>query len=182
MRWHRKGQNPATATEIQVRYEQMQKMMGATVGRIESELLKPLIDRVFGIMLRNNRFAQMPEELSGADLDVKYVGPLAKSQISADAVAIERSIEASMGISQITGRPSKVLDFDKSERILYDRYNTPAICVRSEKEVAKLEEQEKRKAAKAEAQQDAANNAQIEQQQVDADSANVELLQNMRGM
>ena len=51
----RKGQNPATATEIQIRYEQMQKMMGATVGRIEHELLKPMTKRVFRIMYRTGQ-------------------------------------------------------------------------------------------------------------------------------
>lgn len=177
----RKGQNPATATEIQVRYEQMQKMLGATVGRIEAELLEPLISRVFGIMLRNGQFAPMPDEISGADFEFKYVGPLAKSQLSGDAVAIERAMQASLGISQITGRPSKVLDFDKAERVLYDRYSTPAEVIRSEDEVEELKEAERQQQEQQMNQENQLQQAEAEQAATEATAANVELMQNMMG-
>ena len=41
-----------TAEEVRARIEQMQKMLGPTLGRIESEFLNPLIQRVFNIMFR----------------------------------------------------------------------------------------------------------------------------------
>ena len=178
----RKGQNPATATEIQIRYEQMQKMMGATVGRIEAELLKPMVKRVFGIMYRNGRLPDVPEELAGQDFDFRYVGPLAKSQVSADAVAIERAMQASMGISQLTGRPSLVLDYDKAERVLYDRYSTPAEVIRSEKEVKELQQQQAQAAQEQAAQEQQMQQAQGQQMQAEADMADVELMQNVQGI
>ena len=42
-----------TATEVQVRYELMQRLLGPTLGRFQSEFLNPLIERVFGIMFRS---------------------------------------------------------------------------------------------------------------------------------
>jgi len=178
----RKGQNPATATEIQIRYEQMQKMLGATVGRIETELLKPLIKRVFGMMLRNGQFAELPEEVAGADFNFRYVGPLAKSQVSGDAVAIERILQAGMSVAQIDPDALMVIDTVKAMRMLADRYSTPAQVIRSEREVEQMQQ------AKAQAQQEQMQQeqqmgqAQADQASVEATSANVELMQNVRGM
>ena len=50
-----------TATEVQVRYELMQRLLGPTLGRFQSEFLNPLIERVFGIMFRANAFLPAPE-------------------------------------------------------------------------------------------------------------------------
>ena len=177
----RKGQNPATATEIQIRYEQMQKMMGATVGRIESELLKPLIKRVFGIMLRNGQFAEMPEEISGADFDFKYTGPLAKSQVSQDAVAVERLLQTEMAIAQIDPNATMVVDHVKALRLLADRYAAPALVIRSEKEVEQIQQAQAQQAAQQQAQENQMGQAQAQQMQAEADMADVELLQNVRG-
>jgi hypothetical protein len=160
----------------------MQKMMGATVGRIESELLKPLIKRVFGIMLRNGQFAEMPEEISGADFDFKYTGPLAKSQVSQDAVAVERLLQTEMAIAQIDPNATMVVDHVKALRLLADRYSAPAVVIRSEKEVEKMQQAIAQQQAEQQQQEQAMANAQTQQTQADADMADVELLQNVRGM
>ena len=46
-----------TATEVIQRNEEKMRLLGPVLGRLQSELLKPLIDRVFNILLRNNQFA-----------------------------------------------------------------------------------------------------------------------------
>ena len=178
----RKGQNPATATEIQVRYEQSQKLLGATVGRIQDELLKPMIERVFGIMSRNGRLMAPPEEIAGGDVEIMFVGPLAKSQTAGDAVSIERALQTSTAIAQIRGGVSKVIDFDKAERLLYDRYSVPASVLRSEDEVNALNQQERQAQQEQQQQQQQMGQAQVQEQQANADSAQVELLSNVRGM
>lgn len=178
----RRGQNPLTATEIQVRQEQAQKMLGAAVGRIKDELLTPMLVRVFGLMYRNGMLLPIPEELSGLDIDIAFIGPLAKAQNADDGVAIERAIQTSMAMAQITGKPSKVINYDAAERILYDRYGVPAEALRSVDEVEALEAQERQAAEEAKAQQDQMNQAAVGEQEAKADSANVELLQNVRNM
>ena len=62
----------ATATEVTIRYEMMQKVLGGTLGRLQSELLNPLVERVFGIMYRNGQLQDMPEDLAGESYEVKY--------------------------------------------------------------------------------------------------------------
>ena len=178
----RRDQNPVTATEILIRQEQAQKMLGASVGRIKDELLTPMLTRVFGLMHRNGRLLPMPEELSGADVEISFIGPLAKAQRADDATAIARAMELSMGISQMTGKPSKVIDYDKAERVSFDIMGVPASVIRSEDEVAQMEAEEQ-KAAKEQAQMEQQMaGAEIQQQQAEADTASVELMQNVRNI
>ena len=82
-----------TATEVIQRNEEKMRLLGPVLGRLQSELLKPMIDRCFAILLRNNQFAQAPEFLSGQDIEIEYVSPLAKAQKSTELSSITRAIE-----------------------------------------------------------------------------------------
>ncbi len=56
-----------TATEVQVRYEFMQRLLGPTLGRFQTEFLNPLIERVFGIMFRADAFIPAPDIIEGTN-------------------------------------------------------------------------------------------------------------------
>jgi hypothetical protein len=82
-----------TATEVIQRNEEKMRLLGPVLGRLQSELLKPLIDRVFNILLRNNELPPAPDFLSGQDIEIEYVSPLAKAQKSSELQSIMRAIE-----------------------------------------------------------------------------------------
>ena len=82
-----------TATEVIQRNEEKMRLLGPVLGRLQSELLKPMIDRCFAILLRNNQFAPAPDFLSGQDIEIEYVSPLAKAQKSTELSSITRAIE-----------------------------------------------------------------------------------------
>jgi len=178
----RKGQNPATATEIQVRYEQSQRTLGAMVGRIKSEWLIPMHERVFGVMLRNGQLLPIPDELKGLETEVVFTGPLSKAQTSNDAVAGERAAQLVMGVGEIAPEATMVIDWAKMIRGIINQYGMPAEWVRSEDEV-KAMQAEQQKAAQAQAEQEnAMAGAQVEEQQAIATTANVEAMSQVRGI
>ena len=82
-----------TATEVIQRNEEKMRLLGPVLGRLQSELLKPLIDRAFNILLRKNQFRDAPDFLSGQDIEIEYVSPLAKAQKSTELQSIMRAIE-----------------------------------------------------------------------------------------
>jgi hypothetical protein len=90
-----------TATEVIQRNEEKMRLLGPVLGRLQSELLKPMIDRCFAILLRNNQFAQAPEFLSGQDIEIEYVSPLAKAQKSTELSSITRAIEILGSLSNV---------------------------------------------------------------------------------
>jgi hypothetical protein len=90
-----------TATEVIQRNEEKMRLLGPVLGRLQSELLKPLIDRAFSILMRKKIFAQPPEFLSGQDIEIEYVSPLAKAQKSSELQSIMRAIEIMGSLSNV---------------------------------------------------------------------------------
>jgi len=82
-----------TYGEVERRLELMRRILGPTISRLEYEDLNVTVGRVFGIMLRRGQLGgDPPEELQGADLDIEYEGPLAKSQRSGRLAALQQSL------------------------------------------------------------------------------------------
>ena len=84
-------ESPAmTATEVQVRYELMNRLLGPTMGRIKVNWLDRTVFNVFSIERRAGRLLDMPEELIelNPEIVIEFVGALATSQKVQQANAI----------------------------------------------------------------------------------------------
>ena len=127
-----------TATEVQVRYELMQRLLGPTLGRFQSEFLNPLIERVFGIMLRAGVLLPPPEEIGDSTIDVEYVGPLARSQRMEEAVAVERLYQLAMNVAQADPGIMDLIDHDEAIRIRATLLGVPKTILRGRDEVDEM--------------------------------------------
>tara|TARA_R100001163_G_C5061322_1_gene198223 strand:+ start:871 stop:2538 length:1668 start_codon:yes stop_codon:yes gene_type:complete len=130
-----------TATEVQVRYELMQRLLGPTLGRFQSEFLNPLIERVFGIMLRNDAFLEVPEIIAGSKIDVEYVGPLARSQRMGESVAIDRLYQLVMQVAAIDPSIIDNINHDEAVRMRGQLLGVPKTILRSVDEVLAIRQQ-----------------------------------------
>ena len=147
-----------TATEVQVRYELMQRLLGPTLGRFQTEFLNPLIERVFGIMLRSDALTPRPSEMEGRNMDIEYVGPLARSQRMEEAIAVERLYQLAMQVVQVDPTVMDVIDHEQAIRMRATLLGVPKTVLRGEDEVAEIREQ------RAAAQQQAQEQAMAQQQ------------------
>ena len=147
-----------TATEVQVRYELMQRLLGPTLGRFQSEFLNPLIERTFGIMFRAGALLPEPDVIKGQQIDVEYVGPLARSQRMEEAVAIERLYTLAMNVVQVDPTIMDNINHDEAIRLRSTLLGVPKSVLRGKDEVQEMRE------ARAEEQQAMAE-AQAQQQQ-----------------
>jgi|TARA_B110000977_G_scaffold198054_2_gene282046 hypothetical protein len=129
-----------TATEVQVRYELMQRLLGPTLGRLQSEFLNPIVERAFYSMLRGNALPQMPQVLqdAGGDLDIEYVGPLARSQKMDEVTSIQRAVDGIMQLAQVNPEVLDIVDVDKAGRTISDRLGAPADILRGDEQVADM--------------------------------------------
>lgn len=97
-------ESPAmTATEVQVRYELMQRLLGPTLGRLQNDLLDPLIQRTFFILFRAGRLPEMPPVVqeNQSELDIEYLGPMAKAQKMEKIVSVQRWYQLAMPIAEV---------------------------------------------------------------------------------
>jgi len=147
-----------TATEVQVRYELMQRLLGPTLGRFQTEFLNPLIERVFGIMMRSDALMPRPEAMSGMNMDIEYVGPLARSQRMEEAIAVERLYQLAMQVVQVDPTVMDVINHEQAIRMRATLLGVPKTVLRGEDEVAEIREQ------RAAAQQQAQEQAMAQQQ------------------
>lgn len=69
-----------TATEVATRNEEKLLMLGPVLERLHDELLRPMIDRTFELMLRAGIVPPPPPEAQGQELNVEYVSILAQAQ------------------------------------------------------------------------------------------------------
>ena len=150
-----------TATEVQVRYELMQRLLGPTLGRFQTEFLNPLIERVFGIMYRAGALDTAPSIIGDSKIDVEYVGPLARSQRMEEAVSIERLYQLAMNVAQVDPAIMDNINHDEAIRLRGNLLGVPKTVLRGKDEVEEMRN------ARAEQQQMAAM-AQEQQAQAQA--------------
>jgi len=136
-----------TATEVIQRTEEKMRLLGPVLGRLQAELLQPLINRVFNILARKRAFKPAPASLRDGDIDIEYVSPLAKAQRSGDVQSILQMIEFLAPLTQIDQSVLDYLDVDGMAKHIIRVTGTPATVVRGEGEVAQLREQRAAQAA-----------------------------------
>ena len=71
-----------TATEVLERSAEISRILGATFGRLQSELLTPLLKRAFSILRRRGDIRNF--DLDGKIVDLQYKSPLALAQARQD--------------------------------------------------------------------------------------------------
>jgi hypothetical protein len=129
-----------TATEVIQRNEEKMRLLGPVLGRLQSELLRPLIDRTFAILLRKNVFRQAPDFLAGKDIQIEYVSPLAKAQRSSELQSIMRAIEIFGSLSNV----APVFDYVNIDNLvthLAEIVGVPAKVLNSRAEVNAMRQQ-----------------------------------------
>ena len=148
-----------TATEIQAREAEKMFMLGPLIERQMSELLEPLIARVYGILSRAGQFPEPPEELADMEIKVEYMSILANIQKQSAYAGIEQILTTAGIIAQLqssTGTTPEVLDkIDGDEIIdqLADMYVVPAGIVLGDDAVAEKRASRQEAEAQAQAQQ-----------------------------
>lgn len=147
-------ESPAmTATEVQVRYELMQRLLGPTLGRLQSDLLDPLVERTFRIMLRSGKVSQPPSVVTErkGQLDVEYVGPLARAQRIDRVASMERWVAQIGQLAQVMPDILDLPDPDALGRESARLLGVPSKVIRPDAQVKQLRDE--RKQAQAEARQ-----------------------------
>lgn len=141
-----------TAREIEERHEEKLLQLGPVLERLNDELLDPLIDRVFGIMVRKslpfwgNRIDGIPpippppEELAGLDLKVEYISILAQAQKSVGINAQDSMLQFAANLAAIKQDPSVLdkLDTDQMIDERADMLGVSPLSVLSDDKVAEI--------------------------------------------
>lgn len=163
------GQGPQmTATEVSQRTEEKLRLLGPILGRQQFELLRPLIDRLFNIMMRRELFEPAPEAIAESVLNVQYSSQIAKAQRSADANSFMRVIGTIGPIVQMQPEIMDNIHGDQALRFLAKAYGLPEEVIRPLEDVVQAREARQQQQAMAEQQQQEQHNADLVQKSAPA--------------
>ena len=123
-----------TATEVLERSQETFKKMGATYGRLQSELLTPLIKRAYAILRRRGEIVNLP--LDGKIVALKYTSPLAKSQSQKDIQVITSWIKETLHYGDTA---SSVVNMPKAARMIGETVGVPTDLIIDEAMFVKRE-------------------------------------------
>jgi hypothetical protein len=135
-------ESPAmTAAEVERWWELMNRVLGATVTRLQSDLLSPLVERTFNIMYRGGRFKKAPASVTASDphLRVHYRGPFMRAQRADEVGALERLAGVVASLAQ-QGFPQAVDFLDPLELVkkIVDRLSLPPDILKSDSDIQKM--------------------------------------------
>jgi hypothetical protein len=153
-----------TTVEVMQRREEQMRFLGPLSGRLNTEFLSPLVDRVFGIMSRRNRFLPPPAVIQGKKLSVKYSSAIARVQRMTEANSTFQFLANIAPLAQINPAVLQNIDTDAAFRGIAPQFSFPQRYIRDQDVVDNM----RAEAAK----------VQEEQMQMQKDLAQTEMVKN----
>ncbi len=111
-----------TATEVLHRNEEKMRLLGPVFGRIQTELLGPMMERVFGLLIRHGKLPPLPDALYGKMPAVSYLSPLSLAQRQVEAQAMLQTLELAEGFLRLQPDAASVFDVPKTVRKIAEMY------------------------------------------------------------
>jgi len=130
-----------TATEVIQRTQEKMLMLGPVLGRLQNELLNPIIIRTFNILLRRGKLPPVPESLQGQDFDVIYVSPLAKAQRAIQAQDMNTFLTIISQMFQFSPEVLDKIEFDTVVDKMSKIYSVDPDIVREDEQVEGIRQQ-----------------------------------------
>jgi len=105
---------PASATEIAARMQQLEGVISPTLGRLQKDLLDPIISRTYLILYRNNLLPEPPQSVLDKGFngtEIEYTSPMARTQDSSQVQAIERFAGTIASFAEVNPELMKIPDW-----------------------------------------------------------------------
>ena len=129
-----------TAEEVITVRGEVERLLGPTVSRFESEVLGPMLERCAAIMVRAKTISEPPQELEGLDtLDIVYTGQLARAQKLAQVQAIQRWSQMNVEFSSADPGVLDVQNLQEASRFAAPLMGVPPEVVRDQAETDKMQ-------------------------------------------
>ena len=122
-----------SATEIAMDSRELAKRIGSAYGRLQTEVMVPILKRVMSILVRRGKID--PIVIDGKAVDIKFTSPLARSQDMEDVLSVQQAVEfvlstagpdqAKMGfkledfgtwVAEKTGMPAELVRSDSEKK------------------------------------------------------------------
>jgi len=134
------GRTPMSATEVAERTRVIASDMGASLARLQNELLMPVLRYTLDWMRRQGK---LPEgvELDDEFTEVQFVSRLAQAQWTEDRAALAELLQFAGAIGEVDPRAALTVDGEIAVRHFADLQGTPTKLLRTTEQVTELLQQ-----------------------------------------
>lgn len=119
------GDRTMTATEVLERSAEMALLLGATYGRLQSELLTPLVQRAFSILKRRGEVPDIA--LDGRYVVLDYRSPLARAQ---GQRSVQNTLTWVNAVLAMGPEAAQAVDLPRAARYLGEALGVPSDIIR----------------------------------------------------
>tara|TARA_R100001463_G_scaffold39042_2_gene83902 strand:+ start:1368 stop:2915 length:1548 start_codon:yes stop_codon:yes gene_type:complete len=139
---------PASATEVAERMADLSRRIGSAFGRLQAELVQPVLQRVIHILKKQGRI-EVPT-VNGREIKIRSSSPLAQAQANQDISSVSRFLELT---NAAFGPEAMQLLINSEETALYlaKKFGVPDTLIRDEQErkqiVAMMQQMQQAQAA-----------------------------------
>lgn len=143
----RSDRRQITAREIEERHEEKLLALGPVLEQLNTDLLDPLVESTFAIMLEQSKRADgsiggmippIPEELQGMDLKIEYISVMAQAQKLVAIGSIERTAQFALSIAQAMPQVLDKIDGDQMIDEFGEAVGVSPRIIRTDEAVEKL--------------------------------------------
>lgn len=126
-----------TATEMSIRQEDMVQTSASAFGRLQSELLEPLLNRVVDILKKQGKIPDI--RVDGKEVTLKFTSPMSRAQDAEELMAFQSFMQnaASAGpeMLQLTVKTEEL------PRFIADKVGMPQSLIRTQQEIDAMKQQ-----------------------------------------
>jgi hypothetical protein len=127
-----------TATEVVERVQEKMLMLGPVLGRLQTEMLDPIIERTFNILMRKQLIPPPPPILEGEDFTIEYISPLANAQRGARVTSLTNILQLTGSIAPLIPEVVDKINTDKAIDHAAEVFGVNPNLIRSDEEVVAI--------------------------------------------
>jgi hypothetical protein len=132
------NRTPATATEIAERMADLSRRIGSAFGRLQAEMVQPILQRVVYILRKQGRI-DLPT-VNGREVKVRSVSPLAQAQSNQDITTVARFLEL-VGANFGPDMVNLLVDSEETAIYLAKKFGVPDNLIRDEADREAIQQQ-----------------------------------------
>lgn len=156
-----------TATEVMERVQEKMRALGPILGRLQSELLGPMITRGFGLLQRRGKLKPLPDitlkdgrQFVDLNVSIEYLSPLAMAQKQITAQNMAQAVEMSTPFFNLNPGSTVKVDCDKAIDKIFKVFGVDDVITAAE-EIEAIREAQKQAASEQTEKEDALLATQI---------------------
>lgn len=127
-----------TAHEVQDRRDEKLRLLAPNIGRLQSELIGPMVTLSYMLLNKHNRFPELPPQLEGSAMRIEYTSAATMAQLGVKTMSMDRYIQRLIPLAQIDQSVLDNVDLDQYTQKLAQFQRVPMAIIRSPRDIEML--------------------------------------------